>query len=883
MNADSTQPAADAPPAAYAAPPRPRPLVLPALAFMAGIILSEFLGLRPALIHNATLALSIVALVALGIVAVKRKEPLYLTHALIIVAAIGFGFTRHQSELRLPPNHISPFLADEPILTRLAGRIVTQPTMTPADKRNPFLPTEPSARTRFVLDATELRTTDPPTPITGFVRVSVEAEGLQVGMGDTVLVTGKLRRPIGPRNPGETDWARWNRLQGVYASLSVEAPVHVSLVEAASPGSLRLFAFVRSYTQGLLFEPFAADDSDQSLRLLDAMVLGHRSAAGRQLNEAFLRTGTIHFLTVSGFHVGALAGAVWLLLRRVFGRSPRSAAVVTMVVIAAYALIVEHNAPILRATTMIMLFCLAQLTRRPFCSLNWLALSALCILAYNPFELFRAGFQLSFVQVVAILTIVKRAYGLLVRRRVEGDIPADADTWPGLFARWLWRWTAGLICVCTICWIVGLPLVLLYFGRFAPWGALQSIVISPLVMLTIVLGFLTLVTQMILAPLGGAIGWLLHGATDLLLWAVEQLGQLPGTLVEVRSPPAVLVIATYVSFILCLLIWRRNPMGAAGQPEASLRRDGETPERSVKKTAGGLLAGVTAACLWLGCLFPPPVDADEAYAIHVLSVGSGSAVLATTPERRVLLCDVGTLHNFDVGETVVRAARALGVRRLETIVISHGNYDHYSGLPTVLKSFPGARLRTDPYLEPSAAESPAVRQLLEMLPPASRPPATLRAGDHFTLGGASVAVLWPPDDLGEDWRPNDRSLVLRIEANGRSMLIPGDIERAALRALLERHRSGRLDLRSDVLVAPHHGGVVPHDTAAFYEAVKPRVVVSSTSRRRPKLERMLRETFAGAVPLFSTRDSGAVTVRLTPAGEIEVETPFASQPKRVGG
>ena len=845
---------------------------------MAGITISEVLGLGPTAIHNATVVISIVALLVLLVVAAKRKGPTYLLHALIILGALGLGYARHQSAVHLPSNHVAHVLTDEPILTRLAGRIVTQPTMTPAEKRNPFLPTEPSARTRFVLDASELRTTAPPTPISGFVRVSVEAENLDVAMGDTVAVTGKLYRPHGPRNPGETDWARWNRLQHIYANLSVEAPVHVRRIEGEQGGTLAVFASVRSYTQGLLFEPFAEDESDQPLRLLDAMVLGHRSAAGRQLNDVFLRTGTIHFLTVSGFHVGVLAGAVWYLLRRVCGRSARAVALVTMVVIALYALIVEHNAPVLRATTMIMLLCLAQLTRRPFCGFNWLALSALCILACNPFELFRAGFQLSFVQVLAIFIIVTRAYALLVRRRVEGEVPADADTWRRLLARWLWRSFVGLICVCIIAWTVSLPLVLFHFGRFAPWGALQSIVVSPLVMLTVVLGFLTLITQMALPPLGAAIGWLLHGATDLLLWVVAQLAQLPHTLVEVRSPPVALVIATYALFILCMFMWRRLPVTRTEQMAWGRRHTPDAPRTPLKRIAVTSLAGVAVACLWLGWLFSPPRGTAGTYAVHVLSVGSGSAALATTPERHALLCDVGTMHNFDAGETVVRAARTLGIHRLETVVISHANYDHYSGAPTVLKEWPAAQLRANPYLEPSATESPTVRRLLEMLPPASRPPATLRAGDRFTLGGASIEVFWPPDDLDDNWRPNDRSLVLRIAAHGRSVLLTGDIERDALRALLRLHESGQIDLRSDVLIAPHHGAVVPRDTGDFCAAVDPRIVICSTSHERPKLLEMLRETLGQGVRLISTRNVGAVTTRITPGGKIDVQTPFAPHP-----
>jgi uncharacterized membrane protein YoaK (UPF0700 family) len=110
VNAEPTQPVPHDDPAARAAPRRPRPLVLPALAFMAGITISEFLGLRPTVIRNATVVISIVALLVLLVVAAKRKGPTYLVHALIIFAALGLGYARHQSAVHLPSNTSRTFL-----------------------------------------------------------------------------------------------------------------------------------------------------------------------------------------------------------------------------------------------------------------------------------------------------------------------------------------------------------------------------------------------------------------------------------------------------------------------------------------------------------------------------------------------------------------------------------------------------------------------------------------------------------------------------------------------------------------------------------------------------------------------------------------------------
>jgi competence protein ComEC len=397
--------------------------------------------------------------------------------------------------------------------------------------------------------------------------------------------------------------------------------------------------------------------------------------------------------------------------------------------------------------------------------------------------------------------------------------------------------------------------VLLHFGRFAPWGALQSIVVSPLVMVTVVLGFFTLIAQMAVPPVGAGLGFLLREATDLLLWAVERLSSLPGTLVEVQSPPAGLVLATYALalLLLWLLLWRRV----------------------AAKTLFAVSAAGAIPCLWIGWLIWPTTSTARDCAIHVLSVGSGTAVLVTTPDEHELLYDVGTMHNFDAGETVVRAARALGVRRLDGLVLSHANFDHYSGAATLLQGVPTGRLLFNPYFEASATENPTVRRLFDSLPTKSPPRSTLHAGDRFTLGEASIEVLWPPDGLDGDWSPNNRSLVLRISANERSVMLPGDIEREAIRQLLDRHEIGRIDLFSDVLIAPHHGSVVPGDTAAFYEAVSPLIVVNSTSRERPKLATLVGETLGQSTRLISTRTAGAISVRIAPTGELNVETPFA--------
>jgi len=853
---------------------------MPAAALVAGIWLSDCSGFVGSGVYYVTNVMSAAAIIAAVILTLRRKGPPGLPAALVLLAALFFGYARHQHALHLPERHVSRFLADEPMLTRLAGRIVAQPTAFPSDKRNPFLPNEPSPRVRFVLDATEFVTTEPPTPTCGLLRVSVEAESIDADMGDVVVLTGKLYRPRGPRNPGEMDWARWNRLQHVHAGMKVEDAVHVRRLHEAGAGRFSVFGAARAFARRMLLEPYSQAEMDRPQRLLDALVLGQRSAAGRELNEAFLRSGSLHFLAVSGYHVGVLMGAAWLLFHRLGRLGTRKSALLMLVVLGAYVLVVEHNAPILRAATMGTLLCLALIIRRPFCGLNWLSLSALCILTCNPFELFRAGFQLSFVQVLAIITITPRVYRLVTWRRVENGVPADADTWRMFFLMTAYRWLTGLLVICVVAWITALPLVLHHFGRFAPWGALQSMIVSPFVMLTIVLGFFALLTQPV--PLLGALfGVSLHGVTSILLGVVDHLSQWPNALIDVRSPPAWLVIATYGAVVLAAMgIRRLNKYGAQDEiTSESQRRLGDYGPNGggplllplyVKRFA--IITAVFGAIVFAWTVWlVRPASRPATPTACVLSVGDGLAVLIATPAGDAMLYDVGTLHNFDVGETAIRAARAMGADKLDALVISHANFDHFSGAPTVMNKWSPRHCFVNPYFQAAVGDAP--------FGPRGGPYSgsgglTLRAGDRFRLGDIAADVLWPPEGLDDTWEANDRSIVLRITANGRRMLLTGDIEHAALRELVRRHEAGEIDLRADVLLAPHHGAVIPGETAAFYRAVSPYCVVSSASRKRDKLTALMAELFGDDVRLFSTRDAGAVMINFDRETAVAVETPF---------
>jgi competence protein ComEC len=136
--------------------------------------------------------------------------------------------------------------------------------------------------------------------------------------------------------------------------------------------------------------------------------------------------------------------------------------------------------------------------------------------------------------------------------------------------------------------------------------------------------------------------------------------------------------------------------------------------------------------------------------------------------------------------------------------------------------------------------------------------------------GLEIEVLWPPAQCAMN--SNNAGLVLRVVCAGKSILFPADIQEAAERELLKHPER----LRSDILIAPHHGSGEP-TTRQFVRAVDPKVILSSNDYRLTSKQRIF-ETEIDRRPLFRTGTCGAITVTIQRDGSIWVSPWVKGQP-----
>ncbi|MBN1846196.1 MAG: ComEC/Rec2 family competence protein [Sedimentisphaerales bacterium] len=857
---------------------RPAPLFPVALAVVLGIVLARYEIVHPAawIVLLAAAVLTGIAMLLLAASGPKTaaagspwrrggwRESLlrrdWLLKGALLAGFVGLGAARYNQVYYFYPGcHLVQYSRSEPRLVHLEGVVLTEPRTEQAAGRDRELDFIYPPSTIFTLDARRIQTSGGWLATTGRVLLVVRDDCPVLTPNQTVRLSGWLSQRSGPWNPGQRDRRIWHRAARTLLLCRVNQGQAVEPMGPAAgrwPGFDSLRRQLAGLARSAVLDDIDGFQGDQrgavETAFLEALLLGRRENLSRGDTELFLRSGTLHYLSLSGFHVGLLAGMLWLLGRILrLGRTRQGLLILAGV--SCYVLAVPARAPVLRAGLLCGVFALAHLSRRRADGLNLLSLAAGAILLWRPLDLFAAGFQLSFVVVLALLLfsgpILRRQFfsgqdDWLSRQRELVQLDSQELSGRRLLLCGGGRWLAGLVVVAAVAWLAGLPLAAHHFHRIAPWGILASVLLFPLLGLTMLLGLVKLLLGLLFPTLSLWVGALMLAIARLSLGLVEVLGRLPFGTINNAAVPLGMLVSFYG-----LLFWGGR----------SLRRG-----RAIGR---GCLAGLLVwAIIWVWQLPYSPARGDPAeIRIHVLSVGQGCATVIELPDGKTCCYDVGSMSMTEVGwEPVSTFLRSRGIQRLEAIFLSHPNLDHVSGALDVCRSVPvGAIYHSDQYL---SAGGPYCRQVLQRLGELGITLRPIHRGCRLTNPQSPVPyrieVLWPPpDSAGRALSSNDGSLVLRIGSANGSILLCGDIGPIPQRYLLESQTitsssssAGRL--QADVLLLPHHGSPVAC-LGEFVREVDPRVCLNSCGTLPEGTRRRL-ESMLGDYPLFNTAGSGAV-------------------------
>ena len=324
------------------------------------------------------------------------------------------------------------------------------------------------------------------------VLVNVSWAGKEMpAYGDRVSLTGSASNLDPVRNPGQFDFTAYQQRQGVWSEIRARFATDCRIESHGLGNPAQDFAYrAARWIQGRL--ALDLEDEPEISGLIASMVLGLRGETPQEMKALFQRTGTMHLFAVSGLNVAMLAAIALFILRPLrIGRA--SAILITIPILAGYALVTGLSASCVRATIMCSLILLAHLADRRPLAFNSLGAAAFAILAWDTNQLFSPGFQFSFVLVIVIVWLSGK-----IQRRIEPLGKPDE-----YLPRALWRWPqhagavvsekfAAALGVTVSAWLGSLPFTAGYFHLFSPAALLANMLAVPLAFAVLLLGIATL-------------------------------------------------------------------------------------------------------------------------------------------------------------------------------------------------------------------------------------------------------------------------------------------------------------------------------------------------------------------------------------------------------
>lgn len=749
----------------------------------------------------------------------------------LLAAAAGWGAAWHHCHWSLfADNELGHYARPTAEPACVEAVVAQAPVRLPATKPDPMRAIPQFDGTQVELAVAGIRDGSQWRPTSGRVRLTVNGHLLGVHTGDRVRVFAQISANRPPENPGQFDYAAHERTERRRCRLWADYPDCVTRVEAGRRWSpSRWLEAIRSQGDRTLQEYLNEDNYG----LATALLLGQREELGNEGIDPFLETGTIHILSISGLHVGIIAGAVFWLLR-LLAVPQRRILFAVAILTTLYTLLTGAQPPAVRALILVLIMCGSNWLYRPSLPLNSLATAALVVLCLNPTHLFNIGVQLSFLAVAGLMGIVPQWFGTAKQQDALERLVQESQGWLalglGALGRGIWRLTL----VGGVVWLLTLPLVMARFHLLQP----ASLILNPLLWLPVpialVSGFGVMGFGWLLPPLAWIFRWICDGAIGILGWLVETAHELPGSHFWVPGP------ADW---------WLAGLYGGLGLVAAF------PALRPPRRWCVAMLAGWTAVGFGAH-LFHSHRNSLEA---TFLSVGHGCAVVLQLPGGATMLYDAGQFASPKSGaQAIAGYLWSKGVTHLDAVVISHPDTDHYNALPDLLDRFSVGVVYVSPQMF-AEQDNSALETLSAAIRRNGVPVREVFAGDRLQGGReCQIEVLHPPRRgvLGGD---NANSIVLAVKHQGHQMLLPGDLASPGLEDVLAEEPRD-----CDVLLAPHHGSR-SSDPPGLAAWCRPEWVIISGGHRWDSHETMAQYRTAGS-QILHTGEVGAVAVEASSKG-----------------
>lgn len=725
-----------------------------------------------------------------------------------------------------------------------------------------------------------------------------EEQAGELRIGERLFIKGECSRFQQATNPGQFDFRKYYRSQGILTSVFAWEVERENEGEGAySPYLDALYRFRRFSSR--IFAEICGEEEEG---IFCAAILGEKEKMDQEVRDLYQSQGIAHLLAISGLHLSLIGTGFYRLLRKC-GLGYGASGAIAALGIFSYGLLTGASGSAMRAVIMLSVSFLAAHLGRTYDGLSALSLAALLLAGTHPLSITQSSFQLSFGAVLGIG---------LAGKALEGGLRLEKP------------WTKGIMISLSV-QLATAPVVLWHYFQIPVYGVLLNLIVVPLMSYVVISGLLGLAFGAFSLEAGMMAVGTGHYLLRFYRWLCEIVSRLPGGLLIWGRPKAAQVVLYYL--FLGAMLWGLSKEAEGqkkeGQKKEGQKKEGQRKEEQEKKKRNHVQSegnegggdrkpmgkaarrklrswGIFAAGVWFCCLCMKPRP-QAGLDITVLDVGQGDGIVlqgeggtitvegmtwleideadkeriekikAGTGTKRnavVVLMDGGSTSDKRLGENRLEPyLKAEGIAQIDFAIVSHGDEDHCSGLRYLLHECPEVKISCLVLPEAGRGDK-GYDKLIAGARTRGIPVAYMDAGDKIQAGAYRLTCFYPGKEMDVDFSDrNQQSLVIQADYQDFHMLFTGDVDQEGELLALEyaaAHTGEEGSSSIQVLKAAHHGSRFSSGEQ-FLAAIHPRWTILSyqegNSYGHPHQETLERLQEQGSI-LLETGKMGAILLHV---------------------
>ena len=556
-----------------------------------------------------------------------------------------------------------------------------------------------------------------------------------------------------------------------------------------------------------------------------AIIYGERGQLDEELERSFSYGGISHVLVISGIHISIAGMGLFYLLRRLLSES--HSAVISSIIMIMYVIIAGGGVSAVRAAIMFFICLVGRLTGRIYDMKNAAAIAAIILIAGNPYYLFNTSFLLSFSSIFGIAFILPCVLEFINTKNAA---------------------VRSFVTSVTVN-IANGPVIANTYFELSPYNVILNIVVVPLMSVVVICGILGLAA----GQLSTAAGAVIIYPAALIINFYELMCKLAMKLPFGRIVTGhfeVWQLLLYYGFIV-IIAYGMHRIADTGK------------DKAIKSYVRAAICGAAGLALSIGLYVAIP----RRNIITFLDVGQGDSSVFVSGDGMVCIFDAGSTSRDKCGSyNILPYLKYSGISRIDYIILSHSDADHINGVEEILSD---KAIKVDNIIVSSEDKGfdelkKAVDENINII--------NGFEGIYIEDKASRISILNPPaasvdtagrltDDV------NESSIAAVIEANGRKILMTGDIGKAAEEILAEKYGDSDILVsieNTDILKVAHHGSK-NSSSDYFLSIAAPKLAVISCGEdniyghpHKEALERL--ELYGENVEI--TYKTGAITVYL---------------------